>query len=193
MQSNGSNKTRLTYNVGFETTTPSWSSNGSRIAFDCANDICSINADGTNFAQLTTDPVTASGAVFSPVDDRIAFETGRFGRFEVAIMDGSGAVTRVAPGLMASQYSWSPDGEIGRQYRPPSRGSSAEIHFPFAAAGTGIRIPRKWPGPTTPRGSCAGRSVPDESRAGGQRSLSGYPRQFRRYCDLALQPRPRDG
>ena len=111
MQADGSNKTRLTYNVSFGANTPSWSSDGRRIAFDCANDICSINADGTNFIRLTTDAVTASSAVFSPVDGRIAFRTSRFGGREVAILEENGAVTRVTPGLWAGQQAWAPGGD----------------------------------------------------------------------------------
>lgn len=118
MQADGSNQRRLTYNVAFDTHTvfeveasASWSPDGTRIAFDCANDICSINADGTNFMRLTTDPLAAYGAVFSPVDGRIAFVTGRFGWQELAILEVNGAVTRLAPGLWAGQYAWSTGAE----------------------------------------------------------------------------------
>jgi PKD repeat protein len=120
MDADGSNTTRLTYDVGFDTPThalllvessASWSPDGTRIVFDCANDICSIHADGTNVTRLTTDAVAAFGGVFSPVDSRIVFSTGRFGTLEVAILEENGAVTRVAPGLFAEQPAWSPDGD----------------------------------------------------------------------------------
>lgn len=120
MDADGSNKRRLTYSVGFDSHThtvslveasASWSSDGTRIVFDCGNDICSINADGTNFTRLTTDAVAAFGAVFSPVDGRIAFTTGRFGTLEVAILEENGAVTRVTPGLLTEQHAWSPGGD----------------------------------------------------------------------------------
>ena len=118
MQPDGSNKTRVTYNVGFEMfpdsyfePTPSWSFDGTRIAFDCAANICSINADGTNFRQLTTDPVWAYAAVFSPVDNRIAFQSNGYPFGEVKILEENGTVTRVAPALLVWQHAWSPDGE----------------------------------------------------------------------------------
>jgi PKD repeat protein len=112
----GSNLTRLT-----NTFTPYrdrpfvWSRDGSRIAFDCpvdgAVDICAINSDGTNFVRLATDPAYDYSAVFSPVDDRIAFVTERFGTGpEIAVMDADGTVRRIAAGTGGTQPVWSPDG-----------------------------------------------------------------------------------
>ncbi len=85
MKPDGSNKTRLTYGIGFSPdyldTAPSWSADGAQIAFGCGNNICSINADGTDLKQLTTETGWAWGPVFSPVDGRIAFLTSRFGAY----------------------------------------------------------------------------------------------------------------
>ncbi|HVQ41490.1 MAG TPA: PKD domain-containing protein, partial [Vicinamibacterales bacterium] len=100
-----------TSGVGFTDSAPSWSRDGARIAFNCVKDICSVNADGTNFMQLTTDPVAAANAIFSPVDGKIAFLTARFGGSDVAILEENGAITRVAPGLLATQHAWSPAGD----------------------------------------------------------------------------------
>ena len=76
MAADGSSPTRVTYNVGFNGQI-AWSFDSGRIAFGCEvesgnPDICSINADGTNFVRLTSDPAADSGAAFSPVDGRIA-------------------------------------------------------------------------------------------------------------------------
>jgi PKD repeat protein len=111
----GSNVTRLTNDVGFMGPF-SWAPDGSRIGFDClldgGADICAINGDGTNFVRLITDPANDSGAVFSPVDGRIAFVTDRFGTgSEIAVMDADGVVTRVAAGTGGAHPAWSPDGQ----------------------------------------------------------------------------------
>ena len=109
MGADGSNPTRLTYHVGsdesgvYVRSMPSWSPDGSRIAFDCAADICTIEPDGANFTTLTADTGGGSGALFSPVDGRIAFLTTRFGGVELAVMAADGSVTRMAPGLWAGQ------------------------------------------------------------------------------------------
>jgi PKD repeat protein len=116
MDADGSNLTRLTNNVGYaDTQSFVWSPDGSRIAFDCVGDagadICAINSDGTNFVRLTSDPAKDSGAVFSPVDGRIAFVTERFGTSpEIAVMDADGTVTRIAAGIGGANPVWSPDG-----------------------------------------------------------------------------------
>ena len=106
MNSDGSNPTRLTYSVGFMWTF-AWSPDSSRIAFSCSvesgnRDICAINSGGTSFVRLTTDAADDDGATFSR-DGRLAFTTGG----EIAVMDGEGTVTRIAPG---SEPAWSPEG-----------------------------------------------------------------------------------
>ena len=61
MNADGSSPTPLTDNVGFAGL-PAWSRDG-RIIFDCEvengnRDICAIDADGTGFIRLTTDPAS---------------------------------------------------------------------------------------------------------------------------------------
>ena len=115
MNTDGSDVTRLTFNVGFAGQ-PAWSPAGDRIAFDCEvesgnRDICTINADGTGFVRLTSDPGLDSGAAFSPSDRRIAFSTTRFGADpEIAIMGPDGALSRLGAGIVGLRPAWSPDG-----------------------------------------------------------------------------------
>jgi Tol biopolymer transport system component len=101
---------------------PSWSPDGSRIAFDRItesdhrSEIFVMSSDGTGPTQLTGLSPGASenvsGAAWSPDGSKIAF-SGQTGS-GVYVMNADGtAVTRVAP---AGSYgaSWSPDGsEIG--------------------------------------------------------------------------------
>jgi PKD repeat protein len=102
---------------------PTWSPNNGRLAFACIvgpvpspwttgnHDVCAINADGSGFARLTSDPGTETSPDWSPDGARILFLTDRYGGFELAVMnpDGSG-VTRVGPGITADAPTWSSDG-----------------------------------------------------------------------------------
>lgn len=112
VNADGSNARRVTYNVGFIGAI-SWSHDGRRIAFDCKDDsypspqICTINADGTDFARLTADLSSNSTSLFSPVDGKIAFLKDS----ELVVMEADGRVVRVAPGIQVWQHAWSPDGK----------------------------------------------------------------------------------
>jgi Tol biopolymer transport system component/PKD repeat protein len=110
----GSNVARLTNGVGFFGG-PDWSADGARIAFDCMVesgnlDVCAVNADGTGFVRLTSDPAWDVAADWS-LAGQIAFATGRYGGSEIAVMNGDGSgVTRVAAGVVGTDPDWSPDG-----------------------------------------------------------------------------------
>jgi Tol biopolymer transport system component len=81
-------------------------------------DICGINADGTGFVRLTTDPAWDSGPAYSPDGSRIAFATTRYsstpllGPSQLAVMNPDGSeVSQVGPGgTWGFDPSWSPDG-----------------------------------------------------------------------------------
>ena len=86
-----------------------WSSDSRRIVFDCATEVCVINADATGFARLTAS--SGRGAVFAPGDGRIAFVTTSFGpAAEIAVRNEDGTVVRVAAGTPGTNPVWSPDG-----------------------------------------------------------------------------------
>jgi PKD repeat protein len=92
-----------------------WSPDGLTIVFDCElesgnRDICSVNADGTGLARLTSDPAWDGSARFSADGLTIAFSTTRYGMdLEVAVMnpDGTGVI-RV--GVLNNVGVQSPDG-----------------------------------------------------------------------------------
>jgi hypothetical protein len=91
---------------------PTWSPDGARLAYQCAQDICAINADSTNFAQLTTDAATNRDPAWSPDGSRIAFAAKHAGVTELYLMatNGSG-VTRLTQGVgFIGEPAWSPDG-----------------------------------------------------------------------------------
>jgi PKD repeat protein len=117
MNPDGSNVSRLTYNIARSIGHTAWSPDGGRIAFNCEvdsgnSDICAINADGTGFVRLNADPAADVGPTWSPDSAQIAFATGRYGsNLEIATMnaDGSG-VSQVGTGIIGSEPAWSPDG-----------------------------------------------------------------------------------
>jgi PKD repeat protein len=145
----GSNLVRLTYNIGFSVGHPAWSRDGARIAFNCQvesgnADICAVNADGSGFARLTTDPASDFGPAWSPDGVSIAFSTTRYGGNSViAVMnaDGSG-VSQVGSGIVGSELAWSPDGAQiafdGNAF-DPSSGAFVAI-YTMQADGTNVAL-----------------------------------------------------
>ncbi len=101
--------------------TPTWSTNGSRIAFMSERggnqDIWVMDADDyaerrETCTQLTTDEARDHHPAWSPVDDRIAFVSDRDGHTHIYAIqaDGSG-LTQITSGECDDSHpSWSPDG-----------------------------------------------------------------------------------
>ena len=102
INADGSNLVRLTsgadFNGGF-----AWSPDGTRIAFDCAGQICAVNAGGTGLVRLAD----GAGGVFASAGGRIAF-VGQGP--EIFVREEDGTVVRVAPGIAGNRPAWSPDG-----------------------------------------------------------------------------------
>jgi Tol biopolymer transport system component len=134
VNADGSGQTRLTHGYrgpngccGDENTAPSWSPDGTKIAyqrrafatstFDLPKfDVHVINADGTGDASLTDSLPNGPLPVWSPVGARLAFwNTSNSGLGQIYVMnaDGSG-LARVTMGASYDQcqyISWAADGE----------------------------------------------------------------------------------
>jgi len=117
MNADGSGQTRLT-NDSFSDTSPEWSPDGTRIAFDSSlgssADIYVMNADGSGQTRLTNNPPgnLDYDPAWSPDGARIAFLGTRDQNNDIYVMnaDGSGQTRLTNNPLWDTDPAWSPDG-----------------------------------------------------------------------------------
>ena len=122
MREDGSSVTRLTNTAGDTSTVPTWSPDGSKIAFSSTRDrstpgldIWVMDASGSNPTRLTTAAGQNGRAAWSHDGTKIAFTSTRnSGTTEVAeiwVMDADGGNQRAitSDGKFANSPSWSPD------------------------------------------------------------------------------------
>jgi len=90
--------------------TPAWSPNGARLAYECGQNICAINADSTGFAQLTADGASNRHPTWSTDGSRIAFSATHSGVTGLWVMaaNGSGAVQVTQATGFRGSPAWSP-------------------------------------------------------------------------------------
>lgn len=89
---------------------PAWSSDGAKLAYECEQDICTINGDGTGRTQLTF-----SGGnrhpTWSPDGLKIAFASGAAGTNDLYVIAATGgAPVRLTTVGFVGSPAWSPDG-----------------------------------------------------------------------------------
>jgi Tol biopolymer transport system component len=132
MKADGTAITRLTTSATNDNA-PTWSPDGSRIAFVCTSadprgEICVMNADGTGLTRLTTSPGLDNYPTWSNDGTKIAFFSLRAAAdpinagleaADIYVMnaDGTGvtrltnrAGTKIYPGAADISPAWSPDG-----------------------------------------------------------------------------------
>ena len=91
---------------------PAWSPDGTSLVYECAQNLCVINADGTGFAQLTVDGASNRHPTWSPDRKKIAFAATHDGATDLYVMaaNGAGAVRLTQSVGFVGSPAWSPDG-----------------------------------------------------------------------------------
>jgi TolB protein len=113
----GSHQTRLTTSVGVGVTRPTWSPDGSQIAYTRSVQgilqIFVMNADGTNPHSITNEPHHTNNVAWSPDGTKIAFDEfyAPVGHQFVYVVNPDGSnPTRISPGTYNDdEPAWSPD------------------------------------------------------------------------------------
>lgn len=126
MKSDGSKPRNLTKNLASRDLHPSWSPDGTKVAFESHSednsDVYVIGADGENLIQLTKAAESDGHPSWSPDGLKIAFTSRRDGNFtgpffaldlEVFVMgaDGGNVVRLTRSAESDADPSWSPDGK----------------------------------------------------------------------------------
>ncbi|MEX1357261.1 MAG: hypothetical protein WD981_01420 [Gaiellaceae bacterium] len=148
MNADGSGQQRVTNDPTTSNDShPSWSPDGSLIAFDRRNDqlqrteIWAVQPDGSRERRLSASTGNDASPSWSPDGTRIAFSSTRDGNWEIYVMraDGSGQVRVTAtPTRDEGEPSWSPDGTLLAY--SAGRGSARDIYVANADGSSERRV-----------------------------------------------------
>ena len=91
---------------------PAWSPDGATLAYECGQDICTINPGGAAVRRLTADGSGNRHPTWSPDGSKIAFAATHAGVTELYVMtaNGSGVARRTQGVGFVGSPAWSPEG-----------------------------------------------------------------------------------
>ncbi len=92
---------------------PAWSPDGATLAYECGQDICTINPGGAAVRRLTADGAGNRHPTWSPDGSKIAFAATHAGVTDlyVTASNGSGGTRRLTQSVgFVGSPAWSPDG-----------------------------------------------------------------------------------
>ncbi|MAG35804.1 MAG: hypothetical protein CL878_06120 [Dehalococcoidia bacterium] len=116
MNADGSGQTRLTMRPRVSSLAPTWSPDGSRLAFvswrDGDFEVHVMDAEGDNLTRLSQSDVLEGLPAWSPDWTRLAFVSRRDGNDEIYVMQADGSIPRRLTENNVRDFSpaWSPDG-----------------------------------------------------------------------------------
>ena len=124
---------------------PTWSPDGSRIAFDMDNDIYSVQVDGSEPVRLTDGPGSDTQPAWSPDGTQIAYVHSKDGNYDIWLMNADGSEPKpITSGPdLDLQPAWSPDGT--HLVFQSNRSGNPEIYV-MAADGTDLTRTTRSPG-----------------------------------------------
>jgi Tol biopolymer transport system component len=112
-RADGTHRQRITSDGGFD---PSWSPDGRRIVYrrltaDDDGELWTVEADGSQRADLGIGPSSDWGPSFSPDGTMIAFSSNKGGPLAIWVMHSDGSAARQVTAGHGEYPSWSPDGK----------------------------------------------------------------------------------
>jgi Tol biopolymer transport system component len=111
INADGTGEVRLTDNAATNVD-PTWSPDGSKIAYSANGEITVMNADGSGQTPLTNDAFSDHEPDWSPDGSRIAFVSFRGGNTDLWVInaDGTGQTQLTTTSASERDPTWSPDG-----------------------------------------------------------------------------------